>query len=65
MSDDAEIRPVPTGEETAAIMAVLRLLRQSRPAAAAPSMSAWQRAARREALRIELPHEAGSWGRAE
>jgi hypothetical protein len=61
VSGEAEIRPEPTGEEAAAIAAVLRLLRQAQPAPPASSPPGWQRAARREALRTELLHEAGGW----
>jgi hypothetical protein len=61
------IQPEPTGEEAATILAVLRLLRRARPAASTPvaqRLSPWQRAARREVLRTQLPHEAGGWDRA-
>jgi hypothetical protein len=62
VSNEIAIRPEPSSEEAAAILAVIRLLRQRQPealTAAAPSMSGWQHAARREALRTELPHGAG------
>jgi hypothetical protein len=61
VSGETEIRPEPTGEEAAAIAAALRVLRQALPPVLAQVRSGWQRAARREALRTELPHEAGGW----
>jgi len=65
VSGEADIQPTPSSEEAAAIAAVLRLLREAKPASAASTRSNWQRAARREGLRRALPHQADGWGRAE
>jgi len=72
VSDDREpdrvsidVQPAPTRAEAAAIVAALQAMIREQPCASAdPIQSAWQRAARREALHTELTHETAGWHRA-
>jgi len=63
-SVSVDVHPSPTRAEAAAIVAALRAAMREQPRVSrAPIRSAWQRAARSDALHTELTHEDSGWRR--
>ncbi len=57
----ANVRPAPSAEEAAAIVAALRAMMRELKDEHRPSPSVWQLAARREALHAEMDAGSGGW----